>query len=76
MLRRGDSEDRQVTKPRQRILRWAAFALPLAGWSFVALAFAPAQISPQSYLAEVKYLASPELKEPRYRLAGNWEKAA
>ncbi len=39
-------------------LRWLAFALPFAG----ALAFAPAQISPQTYLAEVKYLASPELK--------------
>jgi hypothetical protein len=33
-------------------------ALPLGA----ALAFAPAQIDPQAYLAEVKYLASPELK--------------
>jgi hypothetical protein len=75
MLRRGDSQDHQVAavgqiydlpctgrrpapRPAQQSkLRWAAFALPLA-----ALAFAPAQISPQSYLAEVKYLASPELK--------------
>jgi hypothetical protein len=34
------------------------FLLPLAA----ALAFAPAQISPRDYLAEVTYLASPELK--------------
>src|SRR5580704_16210115 len=53
MLRAGDSQNHQVI----RRLGWAALAFPLA-----ALAFAPAQISPQSYLAEVKYLASPELK--------------
>jgi len=41
-----------------RVLRAVGFALPFAA----ALAFAPAQISPQTYLAEVKYLASPELK--------------
>jgi hypothetical protein len=39
-------------------MRWAFLALPLAA----ALAFAPAAINPQTYLAEVKYLASPELK--------------
>jgi aminopeptidase YwaD len=53
MLRSGDSQNHQVVQ-----LRWAVFALPLAA----AFAFAPAQINPQTYLAEVKYLASPELK--------------
>jgi hypothetical protein len=47
----------KVNRFWSRKARWAALALPLA-----ALAFAPAQISPQTYLAEVKYLASPELK--------------
>src|SRR5580698_8484391 len=55
MLRRRDPQTGQIA--RRLVVHWAAFALPLA-----ALAFAPAQISPESYLAEVKYLASPELK--------------
>ena len=59
MLRGGDSQNYQAVI-RGAGLRPAVFflALPLA----TALAFAPAQISPQSYLAEVQYLASPELK--------------
>ncbi|HEY1756999.1 MAG TPA: M28 family peptidase [Bryobacteraceae bacterium] len=48
--------------PRRAVLRRMAFALPLAVCSFSAFAFAPATINPQTYLAEVKYLASPELK--------------
>jgi Peptidase family M28/PDZ domain/PA domain len=54
MLHAPGSKHRQAEIMR---LRWAALAVPLA-----ALAFAPAQINPQTYLAEVKYLASPELK--------------
>jgi Peptidase family M28/PDZ domain/PA domain len=42
----------------RRKLRWATYTLPFAA----AFAFAPATISPQTYLAEVTYLASPELK--------------
>src|SRR5580704_5826502 len=57
MLHAAESEPHQKVNRRLRLLRWMALALPLT-----ALAFAPAQISPQSYLAEVKYLASPELK--------------
>jgi Peptidase family M28/PDZ domain/PA domain len=51
------------SKHHQKVItmRWA-LALPLAALPFVAHAFAPAQISPQTYLDEVKYLASPELK--------------
>jgi aminopeptidase YwaD len=67
----GQVSDLPIARRRpapQSKLRWLAFALPLSA----ALAFAPAQtaaaqnapatISPQTYLAEVKYLASPELK--------------
>ena len=52
MLHAADSQNHQVKR-----FRWLALAVPVA-----AFAFAPAQISPQTYLAEVKYLASPELK--------------
>ncbi len=44
----------------QKIVRRTAFAL--AAFPLAALALAPAQIGAQDYLAEVKYLASPELK--------------
>ena len=60
MLHAPQSQHHQKVNRSLKIMnasRWAALAVPLA-----ALAFAPAQISPQTYLAEVKYLASPELK--------------
>src|SRR5580692_9817594 len=57
MLHAGDPQGHQVGLFKAA-RRWAAFALPFAA----ALAFAPATISPLTYLAEVTYLASPELK--------------
>jgi hypothetical protein len=59
MLHAPESKPYQEVGRRAKLktVRWAALLAPLA-----ALAFAPAQISPQTYLAEVKYLASPELK--------------
>jgi hypothetical protein len=52
MLRRGDSQNRQVGAGL-----WLLLLPVAAGW-----AFAPAQIDPKAYLAHVQYLASPELK--------------
>jgi|SRR5579871_3364340 len=52
MLRRGDSQNRQV-----RASVWLLL-LPLAA----GLALTPAQIDPKAYLAHIQYLASPELK--------------
>jgi aminopeptidase YwaD len=52
MLRRGDSQNRQVRAGLLLLL------VPLAA----VLALAPAQIDPKAYLAHVQYLASPELK--------------
>src|SRR5580693_716885 len=60
MLRGGDSEDYQeVSHKVKSVLRRTGHSL----WFLaVCWAAAPAQISPQAYLAEVKYLASPQLK--------------
>src|SRR5580704_3711875 len=61
MLHASDSQDYQVaTNHRLKpVLRGTGFSLWFLAMSWAA---APAQISPQTYLAEVKYLASPELK--------------
>src|SRR5579863_6515840 len=59
MLPAPDSKNHQVMSRFLMLrLRRLILALPLAGVLFAA----PAQISPQTYLSEVKYLASPELK--------------
>ncbi len=58
MLHGGDSKNRQQVRYGFGLLLALAVTLPQSG----ALAFAPAQISAQEYLAHIRYLASPELK--------------
>ncbi len=57
MLHSGDSKNRHQVRYGLGLLL-ALAALPQSG----ALAFAPAQINAQQYLAHIQYLASPELK--------------
>ncbi len=58
MLHSGDSQNRQMKYSLALLLLPVAVMLPQSG----ALAFAPAQIDAQAYLAHIRYLASPELK--------------
>ena len=56
----GDSQDHQKMTPYGRLAR--LLGLTALAAAFVFAQSVPIQISPQAYLAEVKYLASPQLK--------------